>query len=165
MMSNSVGSELSLVRSPLEETASTPGITRGVRQRSEDNLESPTKSRRMSFKEKFKKFTSPTLSRKQQVETNKMVDSGVGFDSESCPGSYESGKGSKLKEKLVSALSPKKMKSSNSPQGSSPQTIMKMSKNEDDNCEMSSLNLSPSICFIDASSSYELGGATSSETP
>ena len=177
MMSTSVGSDVSLIRSPLEEkTSGSPatGISCGVRQRSHEDLESPTKSRRMSFKEKFKKFTSPTLSRKQQVETNKMVDSGVGFDSESCPGSYESGKGSKLKEKLVSALSPesmrksegspKKMKSSNSPQGSSPQTIMKMSKNEDDNCEMSSLNLSPSICFIDASSSYELGGATSSET-
>ena len=177
MMSTSVGSEVSLIRSPLEETGSgspAPGISRGVRQRSQDNLESPTKSRRMSFKEKFRKFTSPTLSRKQQLETNKMVDSGVGFESDSCSGSYESGKGSKLKEKLVSALSPeslrksegspKKMKPSNSPQGSSPQTIMKKSKIEDDDCEMSSLNLSPSIRFIDASSSYELGGATSSET-
>ena len=178
MMSTSVGSEVSLIRSPLEETGSgspATGISRGVRQRSQDNLESPTKSRRMSFKEKFKKFTSPTLSRKQQQgETNKMVDSGVGFESDSCSGSYESGKGSKLKEKLVSALSPeslrksegspKKMKPSNSPQGSSPQTIMKKSKIEDDDCEMSSLNLSPSIRFIDASSSYELGGATSSET-
>ena len=177
MMSTSVGSEVSLMRSPLEETGSgcpATGISRGVRQRSQDNLESPTKSRRMSFKEKFRKFTSPTLSRKQQSETNKMVDSGVGFESDSCSGSYESGKGSKLKEKLVSALSPeslrksegspKKMKASNSPQGSSPQTIMKKSKIEDDDCEMSSLNLSPSIRFIDASSSYELGGATSSET-
>ena len=178
MMSTSVGSEVSLIRSPLEETASgspATGISRGVRQRSQDNLESPTKSRRMSFKEKFRKFTSPTLSRKQQQgETNKMVDSGVGFESDSCSGSYESGKGSKLKEKLVSALSPeslrksegspKKMKPSNSPQGSSPQTIVKKSKIEDDDCEMSSLNLSPSIRFIDASSSYELGGATSSET-
>ena len=178
MMSTSVGSELSLIRSPLEENPGSgspaPGISRGVRQRSQDNLESPTKSRRMSFKEKFRKFTSPTLSRKQQGETNKMVDSGVGFDSDSCSGSYESGKGSKLKEKLVSALSPesmrknegspKKMKPSNSPQGSSPQTMMKKSKIEEDDCEMSSLNLSPSIRFIDASSSYELGQATSSET-
>merc|ERR1719192_189243 len=178
MMSTSVGSEVSLFRSPLEENPGSgspaPGISRGVRQRSHEDLESATKSRRMSFKEKFRKFTSPTLSRKQQSETNKMVDSGVGFDSDSCSGSYESGKGSKLKEKLVSALSPesmrknegspKKMKPSNSPQGSSPQTIMKKSKIEDDDCEMSSLNLSPSIRFIDASSSYELGQATSSET-
>merc|ERR1719150_1491069 len=177
MMSTSVGSDVSLIRSPLEEkTSGSPatGISCGVRQRSHEDLESATKSRRMSFKEKFKKFTSPPLSRKQQVETNKMVDSGVGFESDSCSGSYESGKGSKLKEKLVSALSPeslrksegspKKMKPSNSPQGSSPQTIMKKSKIEDDDCEMSSLNLSPSIRFIDASSSYELGQATSSET-
>merc|ERR550525_1639404 len=111
MMSTSVGSDVSLIRSPLEEkTSGSPatGISCGVRQRSHEDLESPTKSRRMSFKEKFKKFTSPTLSRKQQVETNKMVD----FDSESCLGSYESGKGSKLKEKLVSALSPESMRKS-----------------------------------------------------
>ena len=179
MMSNSVGSELSLVRSPLDEHPGTsspcPGINRGVRQRSEDTLESPTKSRRMSFKEKFRKFTSPTMSRKHN-ETNKMVDSGVGFESDSCSGSYEakdSCKGSRLKDKLVSALSPessrksegspKKLKSSSSP-GTSPQSIVKRSKIEDDDCEMSSLNLSPSIRFIDASSSYELGRGTSSET-
>ena len=39
----------------------------------------------MSFKEKFKKFTSPTMSRKHSSEASKMVDSGVGFDSDSCP--------------------------------------------------------------------------------
>merc|ERR1719250_37187 len=98
MMSTSVGSELSLPRSPLDETPSTPiqkssspavgVIIRGSNQRNEESLDSPTKSRRMSFKEKFKKFTSPTMSRKQS-ETNKMIDSGVGIDSDSYSGSYE----------------------------------------------------------------------------
>jgi len=100
------------------------------------------------------------------------VDSGVGFESDSCSGSYEAkdaSKGSKFKEKLVSALSPessrkhegspKKIKSSNSPI-TSPQigSLVKRSKIEDDgDCDTTSLNLSPSIRFIDASSSYELG--------
>jgi len=187
LMSTSVGSELSLPRSPLDETPSTPMpkasspavgvIIRGSNQRNEDNLESPTKSRRMSFKEKFKKFTSPTMSRKQS-ETNKMIDSGVGIDSDSYSGSYENKsyddgkKPSKVKEKLVSALSPEslrkrsdagecspKKKKSNVSPSASPNTgsLIKRSKIEDDDFEMSSLNLSPSIRFIDASSSYELG--------
>jgi len=187
MMSTSVGSELSLPRSPFDETPCTPMpkasspavgvIIRGSNQRNEDNLDSPTKARRMSFKEKFKKFTSPTMSRKQS-DLNKMVDSGVGFDSDSYSGSYENKsfddgkKSSKLKEKIVSALSPEslrkrsdagecspKKKKSNVSPNASPNTgsLMKRSKIEDDDFEMSSLNLSPSIRFIDASSSYELG--------
>jgi len=196
MMSTSVGSELSLPRSPLDETPSTPiqkssspavgVIIRGSNQRNEENLDSPTKSRRMSFKEKFKKFTSPTMSRKQS-ETNKMIDSGVGIDSDSYSGSYENKsfdegkKSSKLKEKIVSALSPEslrkrsdagecspKKKKSNISPSASPNTgsLIKRSKIEDDDFEMSSLNLSPSIKFIDASSSYELapGITLSSET-
>ena len=189
MMSTSVGSELSLPRSPLEEVAgvrNSPApliVTRGSNQRNESPLESPTKSRRLSFKEKFKKFTSPTMSRKQS-ETSKMVDSGVGFDSDSCSGSFENksfeeGKKSKLKEKIVAALSPeslrkrsdthenspKKKKSSVSP-SASPNigSLIKRSKIEDDVSEMSSINLSPSIKFIDASSSYELGLGVSNET-
>merc|ERR1711978_221393 len=92
-------------------------VTRGSNQRPESELalESPSKSRRMSFKEKFRKFTSPTLSRKQN-EPSKMVDSGVGFDSDSCSGSFEnksfddSKKSAKLKEKIVSALSPESLR-------------------------------------------------------
>ena len=188
MMSTSVGSELSLPRSPLEEVTAVPSpalaVSRGSNQRT-DPLESPTKSRRLSFKEKFKKFTSPTMSRKHSSEASKMVDSGVGFDSDSCSGSFENKsfeegkKSSKLKEKIVSALSPeslrrrpesrenssKKKKSSVSP-GASPNigSLIKRSKIEDDISEISSINLSPSIKFIDASSSYELGLGLSNET-
>ena len=190
MMSTSVGSELSLPRSPLEEVVAAPSpaplpVTRGSNQRTDSPLESPTKSRRLSFKEKFKKFTSPTMSRKHSSEASKMVDSGVGFDSDSCSGSFENKsfeegkKSSKLKEKIVSALSPeslrrrsesrenssKKKKSSVSP-GASPNigSLIKRSKIEEDISEMSSINLSPSIKFIDASSSYELGLGVSNET-
>ena len=121
MMSTSVGSELSLPRSPLEEvmvaapSPAPPVVTRGSNQRT-DPLESPTKSRRLSFKEKFKKFTSPTMSRKHSSDASKMVDSGVGFDSDSCSGSFENKsfeegkKSSKLKEKIVSALSPESLR-------------------------------------------------------
>merc|ERR1719445_2750091 len=157
MMSTSVGSELSLPRSPLEEVVAAPSpaplpVTRGSNQRTDSPLESPTKSRRLSFKEKFKKFTSPTMSRKHSSEASKMVDSGVGFDSDSCSGSFENksfeeGKKSKLKEKIVAALSPeslrkrsdthenspKKKKSSVSP-SASPNigSLIKRSKIEDD---------------------------------
>merc|ERR1719471_301564 len=138
MMSTSVGSELSLPRSPLEDVTSASNrhqpvssspapvaVTRGSNQRNESPLESPTKSRRMSFKEKFKKFTSPTMSRKQS-ETSKMVDSGVGFDSDSCSGSYENKsfddgkKASKLKEKIVAALSPESLRKKTDNQEISP---------------------------------------------
>merc|ERR1719334_2039471 len=99
MMSTSVGSELSLPRSPMDDItptscllppkSSSPSVSnviiRGSNQRMEDcSVESPTKSRRMSFKEKFKKFTSPTMSRKHNVnseQNSKMIDSGVGIDS------------------------------------------------------------------------------------
>merc|ERR1719481_1627268 len=105
MLSTSVGSELSLPRSPMEcenspsvLVRSTPPISvnsnfqRAINNPSPSNMESPPKSRRMSFKEKFRKFTSPTLSRKQQNQAEipsdkinpKMVDSGVGNDSDSC---------------------------------------------------------------------------------
>ena len=191
MMSTSIGSELSLTRSPLDEgatpvTPSFPLITRGASQRTDtaDPLESPTKSRRMSFKEKFKKFTSPTLSRKQNSEPSKMIDSGVGFDSDSCSGSFEnksfdeSKKPTKLKEKIVSALSPeslrkkpetsesspKKKKSSSPNVSPSVRSVIKRSKIEDEVEEVSRINLSPSIKFIDASSSYELGLGLSRET-
>ena len=201
MMSTSVGSELSLTRSPLDEVMfpatpslvggpdGSPGpvVTRGSNQRPESELalESPSKTRRMSFKEKFRKFTSPTLSRKQN-EPSKMVDSGVGFDSDSCSGSFEnksfddSKKSAKLKEKIVSALSPeslrkrpesgenspkKKKKSTVSPSASpNIRSLVKRSKIEDEAEDRSSLNMSPSIKFIDASSSYELGLGLSSET-
>ena len=199
MMSTSVGSQ-----SPLEDVSTlsqslnmslpqssspqpAPVITRGsTNQRSEtETLESPTKSRRMSFKEKFRKFTSPTMSRKQTETQSKMVDSGVGFDSDSCSGSFENKsfddckKPTKMKDKIVSALSPeslrkrpelsdsspKKKKSTVSP-SSSPivGSLIKRSKIEDDASELSSINMSPSIKFIDASSSYELGLGLSSET-
>ena len=192
MMSTSVGSQ-----SPLEDVSTlshslnmslpqssspqpAPVITRGsTNQRSEtETLESPNKSRRMSFKEKFRKFTSPTMSRKQTETQSKMVDSGVGFDSDSCSGSFENKsfddckKPTKMKDKIVSALSPeslrkrpelsdsspKKKKSTVSP-SSSPivGSLIKRSKIEDDASELSSINMSPSIKFIDASSSYELG--------
>ena len=192
MMSTSVGSELSLTRSPLEEgatpvTPSYPLISRGSTQRQNqdtDPLESPTKSRRMSFKEKFKKFTSPTLSRKQNPEPSKMIDSGVGFDSDSCSGSFEtksfddSKKPTKLKEKIVSALSPESLRKKSETPESSPKkkksaspnvspsvrSLIKRSKIEDESEEISRINLSPSIKFIDASSSYELGLGLSSET-
>ncbi len=123
MVSTSVGSELSLPRSPLEETTaamsakivnssakstassrpvamrkatttdSSPFVrgTTTTRQTSEnppankDDL-SPTKTRRMSFKDKLRKFTSPTLPRKQNNNNNNsgdvpsrlMTDSGLG---------------------------------------------------------------------------------------
>ncbi len=124
MVSTSVGSELSLPRSPLEETTtammsakivnssvtSSTALSRPVamrkatttdsspfvrgttttRQTSEnppankDDL-SPTKTRRMSFKDKLRKFTSPTLPRKQNSNNNSgdvpsrlMTDSGLG---------------------------------------------------------------------------------------
>jgi hypothetical protein len=110
MVSTSVGSELSLPRSPLEEISTSAGTTstaimtaatradaplrksiessnnspfvRGTTTRNseallplqpmagavKDELPSPTKSRRMSFKDKLRKFTSPTLQRKQQQQ-------------------------------------------------------------------------------------------------
>merc|ERR1719507_2183967 len=141
-MSTSVGSELSLTRSPLEEgltpvTPSFPLISRGSTQRTQDTdpLESPTKSRRMSFKEKFKKFTSPTLSRKQNPEPSKMIDSGVGFDSDSCSGSFEAKsfddnkKPTKLKEKIVSALSPESLRKKSETSDNSPKKKKSASPN------------------------------------
>ncbi len=121
MVSTSVGSELSLPHSPLEETTtammsakivnssavtstassrpvamrkatttdSSPFVrgTTTTRQTGEnpankDDL-SPTKTRRMSFKDKLRKFTSPTLPRKQNnnsgdVPSRLMTDSGLG---------------------------------------------------------------------------------------
>ena len=196
MMSTSVGSELSLPRSPLDEVNSQTPVTTltslhhehlttsGSLQKQDDPLESPSKTRRMSFKEKLRKFTSPTMSRKQS-DTSKMVDSGVGFDSDSCSGSFEnkslddSKKPTKLKEIIVSALSPESLRKRPESSESSPmkkkcspspnaspnvRSLIKRSKIEDDASELSSINLSPSIKFIDASSSYELGLGLSSET-
>lgn len=123
MVSTSVGSELSLPRSPLEETTTAMMSTKTVnssavtstassrpvtmrkatttdsspfvrgttttRQTGEnpankDDL-SPTKTRRMSFKDKLRKFTSPTLPRKQNNSNNSVdvpsrliTDSGLG---------------------------------------------------------------------------------------
>ena len=108
MVSTSVGSELSLPRSPLlEETTvavtrtvttvataacsvpmrksadnSSPFVRGTTTRNSEsakdaDQASSPTKSRRMSFKDKLRKFTSPTLQRKQHQQSTD--DSGLGM--------------------------------------------------------------------------------------
>merc|ERR1719414_801357 len=144
-----------------------------------ENSDISPKTRKMSFREKFKRFTSPTSNRK-------VVESTVGDESSSDgsgrgdtpPRELKSSAGNKtektLRERIVCALSPEslrkrdnqesspKKKKSNFSPGTSPNNtsqLIKRSKIEEDedDCVLEEkeikppLPLSPSINFIDAS--------------
>ena len=191
MLSTSVGSDISCSRSPLDDiTPANPHklqdntalpIVTESNYSTRSEFEQEPKSRRMSFKQKFKKFKSPTISRKQSESVVKAGSPGASSANDNCKANKpleETKKGSKLKERIVSALSPDSMRKRSESHESSPRSSksaagspvatagigiqMKHTPMEDEMCSMTQLNISPSIRFIDASS-YELSSSHNRE--
>ena len=188
MMTNSFDSAGDLT-SPLEEDLN---LTSAIKLKNDAMLGASPKTRKMSFREKFKRFTSPTQNRKEINSQNHGDESSSSSDmhESSRPLNEINKTEMSLRERIACALSPeslrkrdnqsesspKKKKSSFSP-GTSPNNtsqLTKRSKIEENNssseeeCQQkpqqeaechvtSTLPLSPSINFIDASmtESYE----------
>jgi hypothetical protein len=182
MMTNSLdsGSE-DLNKSPLEEQPPHTGTTvlpQPISKKAENTNMASSSPRKISFREKFKRFTSPTPNRKDLtgLDTGGESSSDGGRSGDTPPVLKKAEK--TLREKIACALSPeslrkrdtskldqaspKKKKSSFSP-GTSPNNtsqLIKRSKIEDEEDEDVPLEdkeirpeipLSPSINFIDAS--------------
>eukprot|EP00095_Tigriopus_kingsejongensis_P002221 maker-scaffold817_size93049-snap-gene-0.9 protein:Tk02221 transcript:maker-scaffold817_size93049-snap-gene-0.9-mRNA-1 annotation:"cdc42 gtpase-activating" len=157
MLSNSIGSDLN--KSPLDEYKQfgSSALKRSPRILEGSDEDSP-KARKMSFREKFKRFTSPTPNRKLSEEFQ--------------PGEIPKKSHTSLKDKIVGALSPeslrkKAMVESHSSSASFP--MMDASPHGQPSgtevAETSShgLPLSPSINFIDASMHESLEKKTDDE--
>ena len=132
MLTSSLASDLSKFTneavSPLEEAARPPPTSsstlpskRGPSSAAEANTASP-KTRKMSFREKFKRFTSPTPNRKS-LEQQQQQESGGGSSSSSSaapsrggsevkeiPSGKKATPAATLKDKIVCALSPESLR-------------------------------------------------------
>ncbi len=152
------GSEdFSAGKSPLEEDI--PALNHPVNEKVIENKSSSSSRKSMSFREKLKRFTSPTQPRKfdssDSEDLNKTENKSL-RERIVCALSPESLR-KRDNQQINSESSPKKKKPSFSPLGTSPNNtsqLVKRSKIEPDQNDQNltaSIPLSPSINFIDAS--------------
>ncbi len=114
--------------SPLQED--NPAIAVTTASTTSSSNKSPSKTRKMSFREKFKRFTSPTPNRKSGLSVTSGSDKDGSSDSGDTPPSdpkNEKNKKMALRDKIVGALSPESLRRNSSSEAKSPKKKKKSS--------------------------------------